>query len=671
MNEINNSNSNILLFVNINISDIVEVVNYYISTSKEAKINYSNINKDFYLEINEELESYNIYPRYNALMKLFKVLINTNKIADSLSIFQTYEDLFNKVQITKAYEYGLFESLTSNLSFLYSKFIAYNENIFDIEKCELIFFIKINAYLLFAILYTFQKEKSMINHIKYNSDLLEETILKFIKQYTHKYVPIRILLCLYTIYFSVLISDEEEKNINKNNDININNKKDKFLTKQNYLKYLKPETPLIFLSSFHQNNKDYCIEKFYRRNLILQQKSEIEMIFISQILKILLITFANSKNQEANELTKDYYTEIILKQYYINNNQQIFVEEKENNNDNINNNNHNLLEKNREINIKQMKEIINSFPEQEKSLYNIINIFNTESIIYTISITYLTALKKLKKKNLIQFTYLSFLFKDSNGLKVFLALLKQDNKNISDQFLQSEGLDFLQIIYDNIFSQMLLVILKIIYNIVNKIDDFIIVLIECHVPIMLNNILNSNANKEKLLQEYKQSQIKDKENAQNNLGENSNENNNINNNINNANLNIILKNEEFIKKINPLIKKACLKLFKCQIKFLNKAWRQENENILTDIYLTLNVSCELSDNYLKYKDIKDKDSIKEINPIYFKEEELKSIFSEFHDYNYFKYTSDPSSYDEFLNKKMHSLYANLLLSLEKQIDQKN
>ena len=270
-------------------------------------------------------------------------------------------------------------------------------------------------------------------------------------------------------------------------------------------------------------------------------------------------------------------------------------------------------------------------------------------------------MKKLKKKNLIQFTYLSFLFKDSNGLKVFLALLKQDNKNISDQFLQSEGLDFLQIIYDNIFSQTLLIILKIIYNIVNKIDDFIIVLIECHVPIMLNNILNSDANKEKLLQEYKQSQNKEKNNSENNY--------NLNNN--NINLNIIIKNEEFIKQINPLIKKACLKLFKCQIKFLNKAWRQENENILTDIYLSLNVSCDPNDNYLKYKDIKDKDSIKETNPIYFKEEELKNIFSEFHDYNYFKYSSDPSSYENFLNKKMHSLFAYSLLSLKKEIEQKN
>ena len=648
-------NSNILLFANINISDIIEIINYYISSSKDFKLNQI-INKDFYLEINEELESYNLLPRYKALTKLFKVLYNTNKITDALSIFQNYEEILNKVQISKAYEYGIFESLTSNLSYLYSQFITYNENIFDIEKCELIFFIKININLLFIILYIFQNDSSMINHIKYNSDLLEEIILKFIKQYTHKYVPIRILLCLYTLYFIVLTSEEKNENNNKEEK---NIKKEKYLTKQNYLKYLKPETPLIFLSSYHQKHKDYCIEKFYRRNLIMQQKSEIEMIFISQILKILLITFANSKNQEANELTKDYYTEIFLKQYYIYNNPQIFVIEEQGINNNENNKN--SLEKNRELNYKQMKDIINSLSDQEKSLYNIINIFNTEGIIYTISLIYLTALKKLKRKNLIQFTYLSFLFKDSNGLKVFLALLKQDNKNISDQFLQSEGLDFLQIIYDNIFSQMLLTILKIIFNIVNKIDDFIIVLIECHVPIMLNNILNSNANKEKMLQEYKQNLNKEKNINNNNADE---INNNINNN--NVNLNVIVKNEEFIKKINPLIKKACLKLFKCQIKFLNKAWRQENENILTDIYLTLNVSCDKSDNYLKYKDIKDKDSIKEINPIYFKEEELKNIFSEFHEYNYFRYISDPSSYDEFISKKINSPYANELITLEKK-----
>ena len=651
----NINNSNILLFANINIFDIIEILNYYISNYQLSQ--YNQINKDFYLEINEELESYNTLPRYKALIKLFQILINTNKISDALSIFENYEDIFNKVQIIKAYEYGIFESLTSNISYLYNQFISYNENSFNIEKCELIFFIKINTYLLFAILYINQKDLSMINHIKYNSDLLEEIILKFIKHYTYKYVPIRILLCLYTLYFSILTS---EKSTEVNSDEK--KKKEKYLTKQNYMKYLKPEIPLIFKSSYHNNTKDYCLEKFYRRNLLMQQKSDIEMIFISQILKILLITFTNSKNPEANELIKDYYTEFILKQYYIYNNKNIFIEEEINND---------INEINKEINYKEIKDYIATLPEREKSLYNIINIFNTEGIIYTISVLYYIALKKLKKKNLIQFTYLSFLFKDSNGLKVFLALLKQDNKNISDQFLQSEGYDKLQILYDNISSKMLLIILKIIYNIVNKIDDFIIVLIECHVPIMLNNILNSNANKEKLIHDLKQNN--DINNKNDNESQNKNDNDNINNNMNNNNSysnNMILKNEENIKKMNPLIKRACLKLFKCQIKFLNKAWRQENENILTDIYLTLNVSCDQSDNYLKYKDIKDKDSIKEINPVYFKEDELKNIFTEFHDYNYYKYTNEPLLYDEFLNKRNHSLYANMLLSLEKQIEEK-
>ena len=369
----------------------------------------------------------------------------------------------------------------------------------------------------------------------------------------------------------------------------------------------------------------------------MQQKSDIEMIFISQILKILLITFTNSKNPEANELTKDYYTDLILKQYYLHNNPPIFVEEQNSNqNRNIS---LNLNEKDKEINCKQMKEFINSLEDNYKSIYNIINIFNTEGIIYIISILYLKALKKFKKKNLIQFTYLSFLFKDSNGLKVFLALLKQDNKNPSEQYLHNEGYDNLVVTYDNISSQMLLVILKIIYNIVNKIDDFIMVLIDCHVPIMLNNILNSNSNKEKMIQEQKEQKENENNNNINNDANNNNIGNEKNNNMNNININ----NAEFIEKINPKIKRACLKLFKCQIKFLNKAWRQENENILTNIYLNLNVSCDQSDNYLKYKDIKDKDLIKEINPLYFKEEELKNIFSEFHDYNYFHYTSVPSS----------------------------
>ena len=636
MNE--SENSNILLFTNINIRDTIEIIKYYSTSWKDSKNSYI-ITKNFYFEINEELDSFELLQRFKALSKLFQCLINTNNLSEPFSMLENSKNFLNEEEISKAYEFGIFESLTSNLNFLYSKFISYNENIFNIEKCELMFFTKINVYLLYIILFIFQKDHSMIKHIKYSGELLEETILKFIKHYTHKYIPIRMLLSLYTLFFAVFLSDPEENLKNENSK-----KKEKYLTKQNYIKYLKPDIPLIFLSAYHQNNKDYCIEKFYRRNLIMQQKSDIEMIFISQILKILLITFTNSKNPEANELTKDYYLDLILKQYYIHNIPPIFVDEQ-------NNNNRNKNEKDLEINCKQMKDFINSLPDNYKSYYNTINIFNTLGIIYIISTLYLKALKKFKKKNLIQFTYLSFLFKDSNGLKVFLALLKQDNKNPSEQFLHNEGYDNLLTIYDNISSQMLLVILKIIYNIVNKIDDFIMVLIDCHVPIMLNNILNSNSNKEKIIHQQKG--------------------NDNNNNVDNGNGNYIrINNAEFIEKINPEIKRACLKLFKCQIKFLNKAWRQENENILTDIYLNLNVSCDQSDNYLKYKDIKDKDLIKEINPLYFKEDELKNIFSEFHDYNYLHYTTEPFSYDDFFNKRYHSLYANILLSLENQINKK-
>ena len=168
MNE--TENSNILLFSSINISDIIEILNYYSTSWNDPKNNYIK-NKDFYLEINEELDSYNILPRFKALSKLFKCLINTDIISSSLSIFENSNKILNKEQITNAYEYGIFESLISNLSFLYSKFIAYNENIFNLEKCELIFFTKINAYLLYIILFIFQNDSSMIKRIKYYSEL--------------------------------------------------------------------------------------------------------------------------------------------------------------------------------------------------------------------------------------------------------------------------------------------------------------------------------------------------------------------------------------------------------------------------------------------------------------------------------------------------------------------
>ena len=207
MNE--SENSNILLFSNINIQDTIEIIKYYSTSWKDSKSSYI-ITKHFYFEINEELESFELLQRFKALSKLFQCLINTNNLSEPFSMFENSKNFLNQEEISKAYEFGIFESLTSNLSFLYSKFISYNENYFNIEKCELLFFTKINVYLLFIILFIFQKDHSMIKHIKYNGELLEETILKFIKQYTHKYIPIRMLLSLYTLFFAVFLYDPEE-----------------------------------------------------------------------------------------------------------------------------------------------------------------------------------------------------------------------------------------------------------------------------------------------------------------------------------------------------------------------------------------------------------------------------------------------------------------------------
>ena len=93
------------------------------------------------------------------------------------------KNFLNEEEISKAYEFDIFESLTSNLTFLNSKFISYNENSFNIEKCQLMFFTKINVYLLYIIFIVFQKGHSMIKHIKYIGRITGRSSLKIVKQY--------------------------------------------------------------------------------------------------------------------------------------------------------------------------------------------------------------------------------------------------------------------------------------------------------------------------------------------------------------------------------------------------------------------------------------------------------------------------------------------------------
>ena len=130
-------NSNILLFSKINILDVIEIIKYYSTSWKASKIIYiikKNIAKNFYFELNEEFDSSKPLQIFKALSKLFQYLINTNKLSEPFSIFGNSENLLKKEEMSKAYEYDIFESLISTIAFLYSKFISYNEYYFNIEK---------------------------------------------------------------------------------------------------------------------------------------------------------------------------------------------------------------------------------------------------------------------------------------------------------------------------------------------------------------------------------------------------------------------------------------------------------------------------------------------------------------------------------------------------------
>jgi len=119
------------------------------------------------------------------------------------------------------------------------------------------------------------------------------------------------------------------------------------------------------------------------------------------------------------------------------------------------------------------------------------------------------------------------------------------------------------------------------------------------------------------------------------------------------------------------IKKYCLKLFKCQLKFYDKNWRIENVNIITSIYLSLKIKQqnEEIDNYLKY-DKRDKNS-KDWNPDYFTFEELKKIHADYHYLNYSKFLTCQEEYENYQNTKYQSLYANLYLKMLNRVNSDN
>jgi hypothetical protein len=199
--------------------------------------------------------------------------------------------------------------------------------------------------------------------------------------------------------------------------------------------------------------------------------------------------------------------------------------------------------------------------------------------------------------------------KDSNGLLVFLRLMKQENKTIEENFLIELNNNNVNEFYSDFINKITYLNLKLVYKIIKNNDEYINKCIECKSSIMLKKLLN-------------------------------------------------------MFESNKKIKIIVLKLFKEQIKFFDKNWRNENVNIITEIYINLKVDNENNNLYLERKDKLGKEN----NSIYFKEEELIKLFEEFHEYNYFKYIKNHNEFDNYKLNQLESIYAKLLRKLTNKLN---
>ncbi len=245
-----------------------------------------------------------------------------------------------------------------------------------------------------------------------------------------------------------------------------------------------------------------------------------------------------------------------------------------------------------------------------------VDILNKISITAIIIIFYYKIIKNLQANDLIQFSHFCFQLIDSNGLLVFIKILNQDFNSLNAQMLKIYNDQIVNIEFGYFIELILLYDLKLIHKICERNDELIVdYLIQCKVYVMLKKILNTFSDNDK-------------------------------------------------------INKICLKLFKCQIKFLDKNWRIENNNIITNIYLFLDYGKKDHsapiENFLTLEK-RDK-NFKEPNPNYFTLEELRKIYQEYHNNNYFKYLNNLQEYENYQNAKYQSIYANIYLKMLKKVE---
>lgn len=289
----------------------------------------------------------------------------------------------------------------------------------------------------------------------------------------------------------------------------------------------------------------------------------------------------------------------------------IYIEDKEKDNTNTDKDNITL-----EINTaKTYQDILINSSSIERDIYKTL-VLNKISLTALIIVFYFIVLKTLQSYDLIQYTYFAFHLIDSNGLLVFLKILNQDMKSIEQQFIKIYDQDLISIQFAELIEVITLYNLKLIYKTCFRNDEYILkYLVECKVHIMLRKVMNNFPNNEK-------------------------------------------------------IKKSCLKLFKCQIKFFDKNWRLENQNIITMIYLTLKLKPDGDniENYLKYEK---KDKMFKDNTVvseYFTSEEFKKIHTDYNMSNYLKFLNNNEEFDRYQNSQYQSSYANLYLKMLKIVE---
>lgn len=123
----------LLRIATINLNENLSLLNEFnilfendvISNNELNKINgnVKNPLKQYYLAISEELESFKIQIRFNALTKLLFSLINDTNF--NFMLHDKLDENFNIKSLEIAYDCGLLNDLIKNLSYFNTKFLEF------------------------------------------------------------------------------------------------------------------------------------------------------------------------------------------------------------------------------------------------------------------------------------------------------------------------------------------------------------------------------------------------------------------------------------------------------------------------------------------------------------------------------------------------------------------